>query len=70
MSDKEIANRIGELCYYPTRTKEEQAIQLFFEKMCLPKYEKAYTAESMARYILYFLKNGKMFQPTPAKTSI
>lgn len=70
MSNKEIARHIGEMCFDSNNTKERQAVQLFFEKTCLPTYEKSYTGELMAKYILYFMKNGKMFQPTPSKTTI
>jgi len=57
MTDKQIADSIAEICYYPTNTKEKQAIQLFFEKICLPPNEKWYTIETMSKYIRYFLKH-------------
>jgi len=70
MSNSEIAKRIGEMCYQPNENKDAQAIQLFFEKMCLPKYEDWYTPEIMTKYIKYFMKNKKIFEPTPSQTKL
>ncbi|MER2005958.1 MAG: hypothetical protein ABS939_00780 [Psychrobacillus sp.] len=59
MKNEEIAKLLGNHCFNANTSDLDYAVQLFIEKVVLPKEVDGYNAEEMGKYILAYLNGIK-----------